>query len=153
MHSVHTIRIGAPLPQHSLLSGHTWWGLHTWRAPSGNTVNDIHDSHKPSNRKSKVDVCRILAQDLPKLGPVLTAGTSYTISLHVFLRTRLRPSVGSMKLNSLKSKSSRGGCPLGPQHMKGGLAVPPFNTPACMFSGGCVPKTDQILGVFPQSCP
>ena len=32
MHSAHTTFVGAPLPQHSLLSGQTWWGPHTWRA-------------------------------------------------------------------------------------------------------------------------
>ena len=90
MHSVHTTFVGTPLPQHLLLSGQTWWGLHAWRDPSGNIINDIHDPHKPSNRRSKVDVSRILAQGLPQLGPDLTAGTSYTINLHVFLRTRLR---------------------------------------------------------------
>ena len=41
-------------------------------------------THKPINWRSKVDVSRIFAQDLPKLnGPDLTAGTSYTINPHV----------------------------------------------------------------------
>ena len=53
MHSAHTTFVGTLLPQHSLLSGQTWRGPHTWRDPSGNTVNDIHDPHKPSNRRSK----------------------------------------------------------------------------------------------------
>ena len=75
MHSAHTTFVGTPLPQHSLLSGQTWWGSHTWRDPSGNTVNDIHDPHKPSNRRSKVDVSWIFAQHFPKLGPDLTDGT------------------------------------------------------------------------------
>ena len=48
MHSAHTTFVGTPLPQHSFLSGQIWWGLHTWRDPSGNTVNDIHDPHKPA---------------------------------------------------------------------------------------------------------
>ena len=52
MHSAHTTFIGTPLPQHSLLSGQTWWGPHTWRDPSGNTVNDIHDP--PQAQKSEV---------------------------------------------------------------------------------------------------
>ena len=127
MHSAHTTFIDTPLPQHSLLSGQTWWGSHTWKAPCGNTINDIHDPHKPINWRSKMYLCRILAQDLPELGPVLTAGTSYTINLHVFLRTRL--------VGSLKSKCSRGICPLRPQRMKGGgLAASPFDTlPACML--------------------
>ena len=99
MHSVHTTFVGAPLPQHLLLSGQIWWGSHTWRAPSGNTVNDIHDPQKPSNRRSNVDVSQILAQGFPKLGP---DGTPYTINLHVYLRTRLRPSVGSMNLIKIK---------------------------------------------------
>ena len=52
MHSAHTTFVGTPLPQHSLLSGQTWWGPHTWRDPSGNTVNDIHDP--PQGQKSEV---------------------------------------------------------------------------------------------------
>ena len=101
MHSAHTTFVGTPLPQHSLLSGQTWWGPHTWRDPSGNTVNDIHDPHKASNRRSKVDVSRIFAQHFPKLGPDLTDGTPYTTNLQVFLR----PWVGSM--NIIRIKNSR----------------------------------------------
>ena len=52
MHSAHTTFVGTPLPQHSLLSGQTWWGSHTWRDPSGNTVNDIHDP--PQAQQSEV---------------------------------------------------------------------------------------------------
>ena len=52
MHSAHTTFVGAPLPQHSLLSGQTWWGPHAWRDPSGNTVNDIHDP--PQGQQSEV---------------------------------------------------------------------------------------------------
>ena len=48
MHSVHTTFVCTSLPQHSLLSGQTWWGPHTWRDPSGNIVNDIHDPHNPT---------------------------------------------------------------------------------------------------------
>ena len=84
MHSAHTSVIGTPLPQHSLLGGQTWWGPHTWRDPSGNTVNDIHDPHKPSNGRSKVDVSRIFAQHFPKLGPDRTDGTPYTTNLHEY---------------------------------------------------------------------
>ena len=51
-HSAHTTFVGTPLPQHSLLSGQTWWGPHTWRDPSGNTVNDIHDP--PQAQQSEV---------------------------------------------------------------------------------------------------
>ena len=101
MHSAHTTFVGTPLPQHSLLSGQTWWGPHTWRDPSGNTVNDIHDPHKASNRRSKVDVSQIFAQHFPKLGPDLTDGTPYTTNLQVFLR----PWVGSM--NIIRIKNSR----------------------------------------------
>ena len=99
MHSAHTTFVGTPLPQHSLLSGQTWWGPHTWRDPSGNTVNDIHDPHKASNRRSKVDVSRIFAQHFPKLGPDLTDGTPYTTNLQVFLR----PWVGSMNIIRIKN--------------------------------------------------
>ena len=52
MHLAHTTFVGTPLPQHSLLSDQTWWGSHTWRDPSGNTVNDIHDP--PQAQKSEV---------------------------------------------------------------------------------------------------
>ena len=52
MHSAHTTFVGTPLPQHSLLSGQTWWGPHTCRDPSGNTVNDIHDP--PQAQQSEV---------------------------------------------------------------------------------------------------
>ena len=52
MHSAHTTFVGTPLPQHSLLGGQTWWGSHTWRDPSGNTVNDIHDP--PQAQQSEV---------------------------------------------------------------------------------------------------
>ena len=52
MHSAHTTFVGTPLPQHSLLSSQTWWGPHTWRDPSGNTVNDIHDP--PQAQQSEV---------------------------------------------------------------------------------------------------
>jgi len=31
---------GVPLPQHLLFRGQTWWDMHTWRASTGNTVND-----------------------------------------------------------------------------------------------------------------
>ena len=102
MHSAHTTFVGTPLPQHSLLRGQTWWGPHTWRDPSGNTVNYIHDPHKPSNRRSKLDVSRIFAQHFPKLGPDMTDGIPYTITLHVFLR----PWVGSM--NIIKNQKSSG---------------------------------------------
>ena len=99
MHSAHTNFVGTPLPQHPLLSGQTWWGPHTWRDPSGNTINDIHDPHKLSNRRSKVDVSRIFTQHFTKLGPDLTDGTPYTTNLHVFLR----PWVGSMNIIRIKN--------------------------------------------------
>ena len=120
MHSAHTTFIGTPLPQHSLLSGQTWWGSHTSRAPSGNTVNDIHDPPQAQQLEVIVDVSRIFAQDFPKLGPDLTDGTPYTINLHVFLRTRLRPLVGSMNLKKLD-----GTLPPSPLTNEGGDCRPP----------------------------
>ena len=54
-------------------------GLTHMEAPSGNTVNDIHDPNKPSNQRSKVDVSRIFTQDFPKLGPDLSDGSPYTM--------------------------------------------------------------------------
>ena len=95
MHSAHTTVVGTPLPQHSLLSGQTWWGPHAWRDPSGNTVNDIPQA---AIGGQKVDVSRIFAQHFPKLGPDLTDGTPYTTNLHVFLR----PWVGSMNIIRIK---------------------------------------------------
>ena len=100
MHSAHTTFVGTPLPQHSLLSGQTWWGPHT----SDNTVNDIHDPHKPSNRRSKVDVSQIFAQHFPKLGPDLTDGTPYTTNFAGFLEAPgwgLRISLESKILGSM----------------------------------------------------
>ena len=92
MHSAHATFVGTPLPQHSLLSGQTWWGLHTWRDPFGNTVNDIHDPPQAQQSEVKVGCQPIFAQHFPKLGPDLTDGTPYTTNFHVFLR----PWVGSM---------------------------------------------------------
>ena len=102
MHSPHTTFVGTPLPQHSLLSGQTWWGPHTWRDPSGNTINDIHDP--PQGQQSEVKGGRQpdFRPAFPyKLGPDLTDGTPYTTNLHVFLR----PWVGSM--NIVRIKNSR----------------------------------------------
>ena len=82
MHLAHTTFVGTPLPQHSLLSGQTWWGSHTWRAPLAIPLMIFMTPHKPSNRRSKVDVSRIFAQHFPKLGPDLTDGTPYTTNLH-----------------------------------------------------------------------
>ena len=84
--------------------------------------------HKPSNRRSKVDVSRILPQHFPKLGPNLTDGTPYTTNLQVFLR----PWLGSM--NIIRIKNSRVSeikkCP---RHVKGGggggAAAPPLSIP------------------------
>ena len=101
MHSAHTTFVSTPLPHHSLLSGQTCWGPHAWRDPSGNSVNDIHDPHKPSNWRSKVDVSRIFAQHFPKRGPDPTDGTPYTTNLHVFLRPWV------MSMNIIRIKNSR----------------------------------------------
>ena len=105
MHSAHTTFVGTPLPQHSLLSGQTWWGPHTWRDHSGNTVNDIHDPPHAQQSEVKVDVSRIFAQHFPKLGPHLTT------NLHVFFR----PWIGSMNLIKIKKRPRK--------------CAPPFDTP------------------------
>jgi len=34
---------GTPFQQQSLLRGKIWWSKHTWRTPSANTINDIHN--------------------------------------------------------------------------------------------------------------
>jgi len=51
---------------HSLIGGQTWWGKHTWRAPSGNcnTVNDIHNHLKTKPLGVKVEIGLIFMQDL-----------------------------------------------------------------------------------------
>jgi len=42
--------LGAPLSLCLLLRGQAWWDKHTWRAASGNTINDIiMITQKPSN--------------------------------------------------------------------------------------------------------
>ena len=96
-----------------------------------------------------MDVSRIFAQHFPKLGPDLTDGTPYTTNLQVFLR----PWVGSMNIkleakilgsmNLIKIKKR-------PRHAKkGGLPPPLRNPPACTFSGGGAPKSDQIFEFVP----
>ena len=49
---VHTTFVSTAFLQHSLQRGQTWWGPHTWRDLSGNTVNDIHDP--PQAQQSEV---------------------------------------------------------------------------------------------------
>jgi len=63
VHSAHATLAGAPLSQCSLLWSQTLWDKHTWRAPSGNTANDIHD-HRSQAIGSQTGL--ILKQDLPK---------------------------------------------------------------------------------------
>ena len=99
MHSAHTTFVGTPLPQHSLLRGQTWWGPHTWRDPSGNTVNDIHDPPQAQQLEVKFG-CQPDFRPA-KLGPDLTDGTPYTTNLQVCLG----PWVGSM--NIIRSRNSR----------------------------------------------
>ena len=99
MHSAHTTFVGTPLPQHSLLSGQTWWGPHTWRDLSGNTVNDIHDPPQAQQSEVKGGCQPDFAQHFLKLGPDLTDGTPYTTNLQVFLR----PWVGSMNIIRIKN--------------------------------------------------
>jgi len=55
---------GAPLPQCSLSRGQTC-GTSTWRAPSGNAINDIHNHQGAKQLEVKVDIELILMQDLP----------------------------------------------------------------------------------------
>ena len=120
MHSAHTTFVGTPLPQHSLLSGQTWWGPHTWRDPSGNTVNDIHDP--PQAQQSEVKVgCQPDFCPASKLGPDLTD----TPPICMFS--------GGPGWGQWISKNAhnmwRGGC------------RPPFQY-LPTFSGGCAPKSD-----------
>ena len=158
MHSAHTTFVGTPLPQHSLLSGQTWWGPHTWRDPSGNTVNDIHDP--PTS---------------PAIGGQrwMSAGFSPSISLNlgqIWLMAHLTPPIcrfswgpgwglwisleskilGSMNLIKIKKKKR-------PTTGEGGaappLSIPPPPPPACTFSGRGATKSDQMFEFSPQSRP
>ena len=95
-------------------------------------------THKPSNwtMDIKGEGQPDSHQDLPNLGPDLTAGISYTINLHVFFKTRLRPLVGPIK-NAL------GAVPPSP-HKRMGVVSPHLRDPPfLMLSGGCAPKIDQ----------
>ena len=80
--------------------------------------------HKPSNRRSKVDVSRIFAQHFPKLGPDLTDGTPYTTNLQVFLR----PWVGSMNIIRIKNSRVNEKSKNAHDRRRWGCA-PPFDTP------------------------
>ena len=134
------------LSQALLLWGQTWWDECTWRSPSGNTINDIHDHPEAKQLGVKMEIGLILIQTSPKLGPDVSSGTSHTISVHDFLMThvpnaRLRPSEWSMNL--IKSNMLKGLCSLPSLQTKG---VPlPLGTPQVMFSEGCAPKSDQIF--------
>ena len=102
MHSAHTTFVGTPLPQHSLSAGELGGArTHGEETPLAIPLMIFMTPHKPSNRRSKVDVSRIFAQHFPKLGPDLTDGTPYTTNLQVFLR----PWVGST--NIIRIKNSR----------------------------------------------
>ena len=136
MHSAHTTFVGTPLPQHLLLSGQTWWGSHTWRAPSGNTINDIHDPPQAQQSEVKGGCQPDFRPGFPKLGPDLTGGTPYTIKLHVFLR----PWVGSMNIIKRKTLKSMNLIKIKnrPQHVKGGgggggAAAPFLIPPPCFY--------------------
>ena len=99
MHSAHTTFVGTPLPRHLLLKlgGACTHG----ETPLAIPLMIFMTPHKPSNRRSKVDVSQIFAQHFPKLGPDLTDGTPYTTNLQVFLR----PWVGSMNIIRIKKNS------------------------------------------------
>ena len=100
MHSAHcTTFVGTPLPQHSLLSGQTWWARTHGETPLAIPLMIFMTPHKPSNQRSNLDVSRIFAQHFPKLGPDLTDGTPCNTNLHVFLR----PWVGSMNIIKIKN--------------------------------------------------
>ena len=56
---------GAHLPQHLLFWDQTWWGKHTWGAPSGNTFNNIHDHPRSQAIWGQIVIKLIFMQDLP----------------------------------------------------------------------------------------
>ena len=57
--------------------------LFIWRAPSGNTVNDVHDYQKPSNWQDWT------SRTIPTLGSDLNGSTLHTIAARVFLKIRV----------------------------------------------------------------
>ena len=97
--------------------------------------------------RSKVDVSRILAQDFPKLGPDLTIHHQSAC----FLEDPFKALGGIYE----SQKAQGGVAPFAPDIRRGARRPPPpLRYPATStFSGGCVPITDQIWGVFPQGCP
>jgi len=62
--SAHATFADAPLPQRSLLWGQTWWDKCTWRVPSGNAINDIHDHPGAKQLGVKDDIGLIPMQNL-----------------------------------------------------------------------------------------
>ena len=76
----------APLSQRWLLWGQTWWDKCTWRAPSGNTINDIHDHLGAKKSGSKWTLDWFSCRTSPQLGLDLSSGTSHTISVHLFIK-------------------------------------------------------------------
>ena len=149
MHSAHTTFIGTPLPQHLLLSGQTWWGPHTWRDPSGNTVNDIHD---PTSSAIGLDVSLIFAQHFPKLGPDLTDGTC---TLHHQFACFLEAMGGVYEFkNPRVDESHLKKCPRRAKGEGGGAAAPPFDTPLLLrLVGGARRNLTKFLGLSLKVVP
>ena len=125
VHSAQAMFAGVPLPQRLLLWGQTWW------APSGNTINDIHDHSGAKQLGVKVEMDWFSCRTSPQLGLDLSSGTSHTISVHVFLKTQ-EPNI---HLRSLEWSMN-----IIKPNMPGGLH------PQVTFSGEGAPKTDQIFG-------
>lgn len=129
MHSVYMpLSYTCSSPKMFAPQGPALGGKHIRRASSGNIVNDIHD-HPES-------------EDLhAKLGLDLNGGTSHTISAWAcrVSNTCLRPIGGVMNPNA----SAKGTSPPYPH--------PPLQTPhILLFSGECMPETDQIIDPMPS---
>ena len=87
-----------------------------------------------SQRRGRINARDQISQAFPRGGNGL--GTRL-ISLHVFLKTHLRPSAGLMNL--IKIQNTVGGC----THIAIAGRDPPCNPPG--FTWECVLKTDQIF--------
>ena len=99
----------------SLLWGQTWWDKCTGRAPLAIPLMIFMTTQEHNNWGSKWTMDWISCKASPQLGRDLSSGTSHTISVHAFLKTRVpntcsRPSEQSM--NIIKSNMPRGLCPL-----------------------------------------
>ena len=69
-----------PHSQVLLSHGQNWRERHTWRAPSGNTINDTQDHPESKQLGVKVEIGLTFSRTSFKLWPGRNDGTSYTIN-------------------------------------------------------------------------